>query len=298
MMVEYIKVTRLEDIASDALKLVAVGSASFNFIMAYEFSSELLTGDAIRDCTEQAELWRQDEVPKSLHINHGSRVKGGFEHVVKELRSKPTSNRALLSFLSQNEINGSGDNPIPSFMILQVSILNGVLYCTAYFRALEVSSFLRINVEEIRLRLRDIYLDQSAFESVCLVIHAFRAYNRPDASTLKKPELDLLSGPKIMQLVTKAPTTFCKLLEEKALDATVFSSGSLQTLLESVELATDGALHAYSPQLIALLTEAIKLTDELNGLRVKHSHHADIDRATITLKDSILRLAEIFSKCR
>lgn len=297
MNIEYTNVTNLEQIAIDALSSVAVDGTSFNYIMAYQFSSELLCGDGLRDCTEQAELWRLDEVPKSLHINHGSRVKGGVAHVMEELKSKPTSNRALLSFLSQGEVNGSGDDPIPSFMIFQVSILNGVLYCTVYFRALEVSSFLRINIEEIRLRLKDIYSDRRDFEIVRLVVHAYRAYNKPNASTLRKAELDLLSGAKIMHLVSTSPTDFYKLLIEKASDATVFSSVSLESLLESVELDVSAALNVHKPRLVAHLKESIRLTNELNSLRRRQSHHPDIDKASAALREKIMELAEVFSKC-
>ena len=90
-------------------------------------------------------------VLNELHINHGSYIGDGLEHIIDELKNKPSSNRALFSLISQKDISKSGDNPIPSFMIFQTCIDDNILYCSVYFRALEVSTFLRINTEEFVL---------------------------------------------------------------------------------------------------------------------------------------------------
>jgi thymidylate synthase len=88
--------------------------------------------------------------PPSLYINHGEYITSdGIVHIINELKLKQTSNRALLSLINQEDIIGSGDNPIPSFMVLQFSLEGEELYVTTYFRALEVANFLNVNLEEI-----------------------------------------------------------------------------------------------------------------------------------------------------
>lgn len=295
MIIQYQEISNLEKIIEDATNEISADGHSFNLCMAYEFEVGLVTGDGLRDCTEEAELWRSDEVPDQLHINHGSYVIGGMSHLVDELKRKPTSNRALLSLLSQKNVNESGDEPIPSFMVFQVSIFQDILHCTVYFRALEVSSFLRINVEEIRLRLRDLYSELMNFNKVRLVIHAYRAYNNPNASTLKKSELDLMRGPQIMKLVMSDPACFGPLLREKSRDDTVMSSNSLQDLHEAVELADNLPTKQY---LVSLIRESKELTDELKTLRKMHSHHERVNEVSNRLCRKVLSLAEAFEQCR
>jgi hypothetical protein len=292
---EYQKISDLEKIIEGATNEVSVDDLSFNLCMSYEFHVALLIGDGLRDCTQEAELWRADEVPSELYINHGSYVRGGVGHLVDELKRKPTSNRALLSLLSQDVVNGSGDDPIPSFMVFQVSIFEDILYCTVYFRALEVSSFLRINIEEIRLRLKDLHSELMAFNTVRLVVHAYRAYNNPNASTLKRSKLDLMSGPRIMKLVENDPDRLGMLLREKSKDSTVMSPGSLKDLREAVECADNILI---KPRLFSLIEACIRLTDDLNRLRTMHSHHERVSQVSKNLVDEILKLAEAFEECR
>lgn len=295
MIIEYKEISNLEQIAEDATNEISTGGLSFNLCLSYEFGVSLLIGDGLRDCTEDAELWLRDEVPRQLYINHGSCVPGGVGHLIEELKRKPTSNRALLSFLSQNDVNNSGDKPIPSFMVFQVSVFEHVLYCTVYFRALEVSSFLRVNIEEIRLRLKDLHAELMSFNSVRLVIHAYRAYNNPNASMLKKSRLDLMSGPEIMKLVDNDPSEFSTLLREKSLDATVMSSNSLLDLKDAVGLADNIPTKAH---LTALIDECINLTNQLNRLREIHSHHEHVSDVSKKLCEKVLALAGAFQECR
>jgi len=293
--IEYVKIEDLEEIAKESNGFVSCDEVTFNFIKAYEFSYKLLNGLGIRDCTEDAELWMLDEIPEGLHINHGSLVKGGMEHVVDELKRKPTSNRALLSFLSHNDVVGSNDDPIPSFMVFQVSVLDRVLYCTVYFRALEVSKFLRINIEEIRLRLKAIYSEQLDFERVRLVIHAYRAYNQPNASALRKSKLDCMMGAEIMMLLLEKPSDFSDLLIQKASDETVVSSDSIKELHKAVSLAESKVQGA--PELLSLMDEVILLTERLNDIRTRQSHHPEVDQASLDLRNKVLSLAGVFEKC-
>tara|TARA_R110002096_G_scaffold429184_1_gene641807 strand:- start:9535 stop:10419 length:885 start_codon:yes stop_codon:yes gene_type:complete len=294
VIIQYKEISDLEEIIDEATREISDG-LSFNLCMSYDFAVDLLTGDGLRDCTEEAELWLSDEVPDQLHINHGSYVRGGMSHLVDELKRKPTSNRALLSLLSQKDVNESGDDPIPSFMVFQVSIYEDILYCTVYFRALEVSSFFRINIEEIRLRLKYLHLNLMNFKRVRLVMHSYRAYNNPKASKLRKSELDLMRGAQIMKTVMTDPARFGPLLREKSQDDTVICSDSLQELEVAVGLAENLPT---KPRLIALIRESIMLTDELSRLRKMHSHHERVSEASGRLSQKVLSLAEAFEQCR
>lgn len=143
MKIDYKKIENLENIADDATSAIADGSSVFNNYLAYEFDIKLVTDSELANVSDDAKNWADDICPDSLHFNHGSYLIGGMDHLIGELNNKPSSNRALLSLISQKDVSNSRDKPIPSFMVFQTSIEDGVLYCTTYFRALEISTLFK-----------------------------------------------------------------------------------------------------------------------------------------------------------
>ena len=197
------------------------------------------------DVSDEASQWRQKEPASDMYFSHGQYYGDGVKHIIDELRIKPTSNRALYSLLAQREISGSGDDPIPSFMTFQCSIeRGGVLYCTASFRALEVGTFLRVNLEEIRQNLVEICKASPVVETVHLHIFAFHAYVRNVASAaLRRPAIDVTPQIQLLRLMQKGEVNVLdQLLGGLEQSTTVVSPKSLEAILE-ILLMPDANLH-------------------------------------------------------
>lgn len=296
MELEYLKISYLEDLLSVASSEIKKDEWSFNHILACEFNVNLINSE-IAEATDDAKLWAAKECPPELYINHGSFIEDGMEHIIKELKGKPSSNRALFSLISQKNISNKGDDPIPSFMILQASIDSSILYCTAYFRALEVSTFLRINIEEIRLKLNMIYKEAPSFSVVRLVIFAFRGYNEPCINTLKKAKLDLMSDIDIFLTLKERPFQLHDLIIEKAKKSTVIDLKSLYVLKESLEKMTKNIDSLKKDYVISLLSESLRKGEELKIWRTKHSHHDSLENTKREFTLSLEKLACEFEKC-
>lgn len=228
----------------------------------------------MQSVSDEAAEWRQKEPTRDMYFTHREYYGDGIQHIIEELKLKPTSNRALYSLLAQKDISGSGDDPIPSFLTFQCSIEHGTLYCTASFRALEVSTFLKINLEEIRQNLVEICNALPAVETVRLHIFAFHAYVRNTASAaLRRPAIDVTSQLQLMLLMQKGDVNkLDQLLGGLEQSSTVVSPKSLEVLLE-VLLMPDAGLHncvqskrgLLEPQLRRAIEACRELTSSRKG---------------------------------
>jgi hypothetical protein len=224
------------------------------------------------DVFEEAAQWRQKDPTRDMYFSHGEYYGDGIQHIIDELKVKPTSNRALYSLLAQRDISGKGDDPIPSFLTFQCSIEHSVLYCTATFRALEVSRFLKINLEEIRQNLVEICNALPAVVTVHLHIFAFHAYVRTSAAAaLRRPKIDVTSEAQLLRHMQKGEVrTLDELLGGYERSTTVVSSKSLEALLGILQMP-DADLHAsvHSKRglLEPLLKKAIEACGELTASR-------------------------------
>ena len=271
-----------------------------NFNLQVSFNIDLIL-NPILDVKKDALAFQQPKCPNNLQMNHGEYINkngNGIQNVIKELKAKHTSNRAIISLINQNDIVGSGDNPIPSFMILQFSIENSnELYVTTYFRALEVSKFLRINIEEIRMIIQQIQEEIIDITKVNLNIIAFRAYIKKDINPLKRAKLDLLSQIKILGLLRKHKDKkeLLSLLEEKKASSTIIEYNSFEMILECLndeDSETDINSDINQPLIKSKFEELIKISKELKDLRTKSSHSPQINEKQeiyITLIDEIIR---------
>ena len=295
MEIGYKKIQDLEEIANDATAAIADGNSIFNNYLAYEFDIKLVTDGELTDVSDDAKNWAEEICPDSLHFNHGSFLIGGMDHLISELKAKPSSNRALLSLISQKDVSGSGDKPIPSFMVFQTSIENEVLYCTTYFRALEISTFLRVNIEEIRQRLLSVHSSCPRFTKIRLVIFSFRAYHDSLMTPLKKPAFDLLSDIDVHMKLNSSPQEFGKLIREKSKNSTVVYLGGLLALKESLEKSGE------KPSNVALIIKHINTSiekgRELENIRLQHSHHDLINPIAESFSNALINLAKEFDKC-
>jgi len=295
MEIGYKKIQDLEEIANDATAAIADGNSIFNNYLAYEFDIKLVTDGELTDVSDDAKNWAEEICPDSLHFNHGSFLIGGMDHLISELKAKPSSNRALLSLISQKDVSGSGDKPIPSFMVFQTSIENEVLYCTTYFRALEISTFLRVNIEEIRQRLCAVYSECQNYRKIRLVIFSFRAYHNSSMIPLKKPEFDLLTAYEIFTKLKSSPKEFGNLIREKSKDSTVVYLERLLNLKEALE-GGEGNLPNVE-LIIKHLNSSIEDGNKLKEIRLTQSHHPSVNNIATDLSRSLIKLAMEFDKC-
>ena len=234
----------LYDFHQDMVNLVKSTGDRFNWHCDLDIPAMDLDRLKMLDVFEEAAQWRLKDPPLDMYFSHGQYYGDGIQHIIEELKLKPTSNRALYSLLAQGHISESGDDPIPSFLTFQCSIEHSVLYCTASFRALEVSRFLKINLEEIRQNLVEICNALPAVVTVHLHIFAFHAYVRTAAAAaLRRPKIDVTSEAQLLRLIQKGDVrTLDELLGGFERSTTVVSSKSLEALLGILQMP-DAGLH-------------------------------------------------------
>ena len=227
----YVEYNDLGSFAQDVAKKVEAGKREINFFIKAEFKPDSIRNNPLTDVVPIAKKWAQKTVPDDLIINHGSYIGDGMDHLISEIRRKPDSNRALYSLINQKDIDGSGDEPIPSFMVFQCVVFQDTLYCTAYFRALEVCQFLRINLEEMRMNICMI-LDSVNVNRVRLGVFTFSAYNNPTQNPLEKCELDRMSALTLADRFSVNYAPLANLLDDKARETTAVIDSGLNAINE------------------------------------------------------------------
>ena len=249
----------LYDFHREMVARVNTTGESFNWHCDLEIPAADLDRVRMLDVSEEAAQWRQKDPVRDMYFSHGEYYGDGIQHIIEELKLKPTSNRALYSLLAQQHISGSGDDPIPSFLTFQCSIERGVLYCSASFRALEVSRFLKITLEEIRQNLVEICKALPAVETIHLHIFAFHAYVRTAAAAaLRRPTIDVTPEARLLRLMQKGDVRVLdELLGGLERSTTVVSSKSLEALLGILQMP-DGDLHANIQSKRGLLEPQLK----------------------------------------
>lgn len=295
MKIDYIKISSLEEVIDYASSEIADGFSVINYVLPFSISAISINSNPLRDVSREAKLWADSICPDELHINHGQFIGDGLEYIISQLAHKKTSNRAVFSLMDQSKISNSGDDPIPSFMLMQCNIHQGELYCTAYFRALEVTTFLRINLEEIRQKISQIYKSLPDFKVVNLTIFAFRAYSNKNINTLKIPDIDRYTEAKILTTLTREPELIARLLKQKCKDSTVVLTGSLEKIISSLKELQDGEVGFNRVYALHLANEVLVAALDLKDKRAINSHHEDLERLNSELEKRTLALSkEIF----
>lgn len=271
---------------------------AFNWNWTVDIPASDLEHMEMTDVSAVAAQWRQPNPEPDMYFTHAQYYGDGIQHIVAELKDKPTSNRALYSLLAQKDISNSGDNPIPSFLTFQCSIEEGILYCTATFRALEVSNFLRINLEEIRQNLVEIYAKLPAIETVRLHIFAFHAYVRSvPTAALRRPKIDVMFSPKLLILMQKGEVReLDKLLQELAHSTTAVSEIGLAALLDIFKMEKEANLHATLENkrglLVPQLTKAVHACKELALSRKSASRGTHTTEKINTFQTAVNKVCE------
>ena len=288
MILEYKEIEYLQNIVIISCEEIVKDTCKENYILAFNISIENLNKNKLLDVETEASEWGSEVCPKHFFFNHGQFREGGLEHISNELKVKKTSNRALYSLLDQKKIIKSGDKPIPSFMVFQclLSEDNSILSVAVYFRALEISNFLKINLEEIRQNIIKIYENNVKFESVNLLIIAGRAHHSPGQIPLKRAEIDLLEQLPLFRLLQSNRAKIRDMLIEKSEIQSVIEFRSLELLKGCLEdQKIDNGL-------INKLNKIIYLYKELKKLRKVDTHTSQISDKNIEIKKELINLSE------
>lgn len=287
---------RLYRLHADAVKELESGP-QFNWILNFDCDAQDLHKLEITDVVETAKGWRSEVPPPEFYFTHAQYYTDGIKHIINELKEKPTSNRALYSLIAQDHIRNSGDTPIPSFMTLQCQIDKDILYCTCYFRALEASTFLKINLEEIRQTLVEIYEGIPQFAKVHLTIFAFRAYNDPGRLPLRRPRLETLTVVQLVELLLNPEGNPIKTLRDmlNELHGAVTAVSDVN-LIALKDILSSNVLQTLKwpgkPLFINQLERAIAATAKLAALRKKGSHGPGVDEAIQSYQQDIKALCD------
>ncbi|GLZ56979.1 MULTISPECIES: thymidylate synthase family protein [Micromonospora] len=245
-----------------------------NAILSVDLPFPLLNDHFIQGYLKRAEDWQSKTRPPALYINHGEymhRHGDALEYLAEELKAKPTGNRACVILIDTKDLIGSADEPRPSFLLLQAGFderQHGKLHLTAYYRALEVSGFLPINLAELALVASNLRMRISSISSLSLVIHAFRAYAAAGFTRLERPKLDSLTTDEISGLVrARDVAEIGGLLAEKLRPTTVVELGGISMLRTELEASGWCGREA-----LDYLDKAISALTQLREARRSGSH--------------------------
>lgn len=298
----YEQIIDLEDVSKKAKEKIGSSSYLINFDLKVRFNKNLIN-NKMSGVYQDAFDFQNPTCPETLHMNHGEYIHkygDGINNVINQLKEKHASNRAIISLINQEDIMESKDNPIPSFMILQFSIEeNTKLYVTTYFRALEVSKFLRINTEEIRQIIEKIMAENIQLNEIFLNIFAFRAYIDSDINPLKKPKIDTYDNQGILQYLLNSQANLnelINLLNGKNTSSTVIQYFSFQNILNWIEDSRySPIIHSdlKKPLVCKYLKEIIHILTNLERLREQTSHNELIDEKQKLYKDKLNQLIEV-----
>ncbi len=302
-MSDFEKVKNLRQIITKAEEKINGNAYQLNFSLKVSCKIKKLTDVEFPEEAKLAEAFQNPKKPDNLYINHGQFIKDdGISHMISALKEKRNSNRALISLINQNDIIDSKDKPIPSFMSLQASIENHEeLYITVYFRALEVSKFLKINLEELRSIINKIYEEFSDIKTVKLHIFSFRAYSDPDINPLIRPEIETLDQSTLLKILEKKlKERLIPLLVEKVQTRTTVvddqSFSKILDILEDPNKNEDINTQVKSEYTKQILKKILKSSEILKELRAKDSHNPDIDELYHIYKNNIQELIDEIKK--
>jgi len=275
------EIQSLKEIVNKAKDYIGQEEFVLNFYLPVQFSPQLLEESAFNTQEELARKFQAYPKPDDMYINHGEYIKdNGIDHMIKCLKEKRNTNRALISLIDQDDIINSGDNPIPSFLILQTNIDDDKLFLTVYFRALEISTFLKINLEEIRMissKILQKFDGLYQINQIELHIFAFRAYIKEDINTFIRPKIEMLDRATLLKKLEKKPHEIANLLVDKIQTiSTIIDDNSFQKILNILEDETKSEdLNDIfkSTYFKILVKKIIEQSNRLKELREKDSHH-------------------------
>lgn len=285
-----IEANSLSELARKAIKKCKEKPVT-NLILYGIFPYEEVNSEFVKMNDEIAAKWQNPSKPEDLFINHGEYIHkygDGKEFLVDELRRKKDSNRACLSLINMEDIINSSDDPIPSFLILQFGFPEGALnkiLVTAYFRALEVSQFLQINLAEISQNIRFLKGKFPSIKYFELTLIAFRAHFISQFHCLKKTSIDIADPVDIAIAVDrKELPQLREWLDSKiVVSESVICTDGLEVLYRALEKCKG----KYEKSLLMDIKEALNDMKRLREIRKASSHSEEINNLSTNIKNKL-----------
>ena len=292
----YQQIKNLKEIVDIAVGECKGKDEVINLIIKSCFSIDLIDNPFEGLFLEKARLWQAPTKPESLHINHGSYIHkygNGIQYIIDQLKEKPDSKRALLSLINMKDIISSGDLPIPSFFVTQFSLDGKDLYCTVYFRALEVSQFLPINLTEVCLMSQQIRRELPFINRLFFCLHAFKAYYKPNFDTLARAEIDRQPRGTIAACVFNGQKERIReLLQSKFNDSSVIETEGVEELYNALVSNQENNPDVYQDSFIRSVGRALQELKELREIRTKASHGHRIQSLEAAVRQHISEALE------
>ena len=233
--------------------------------------------------------------------------KSAIDYLAEVLSKKRDSRRACwslydMSILLDSYVSHKSDNPIPSLMILQAGISDDekTLFIAAYYRALEVSEFLPINIAELCIVAEQLHAKLGyKFEYFSLLIHAFDAHYKEGFSCLRKAEIDRLEGTTIAVQISTDPIPLkwikTKLTEKSEMKESRIELSGMENLIRSISdykrVKTDGP---FSDDLLLALKDVLEKMRSYNSIVCSSNYatiaHSKYDEIKKSLKKIIEKL--------
>lgn len=291
-MFKVVEASALDELSRMAVDVCTVHDVR-NLILNVECDYAEIDSLFVRTHTPDAIEWQAPVVPRQKYFTHGYYMdrgpKRGRQFIIDELKRKSDSRRACVSLISMADIADSGDLPIPSFLVAQFALSNDgeTIHTTAYYRALEVSRFLPINLAELCDILREIRGHFPALERFGLTIIAFHAYSDPMFSCLTKAALDMASPMEVLVAVQdKNHEKLNEWIESKLYpsDSVVCLDG-LQHLLEALDLAGGQYPSAFRRGVEGALKASVKM----RALRLVSSNSSRLPGLQEQVRNSLTR---------
>ncbi|MDE6530237.1 MAG: metallophosphoesterase [Lachnospiraceae bacterium] len=244
-----------------------------------------------------AEQWENIKVPEHLYFNHGMYFKvrdeendgaevHGIQFVIRQLKSKPTSNKAVLTTYGMDTVTKmlKGEEYLPSLLSIQFSKSSDgdTIYVHMYLRALEVGRFLKINICEIEWLLEQLRQENVLFKRVDIAISAFRVQKREKFNCFIKAEIDNMDDIDLASYVNAGDVSMiCQMLEEK-IDAseTITNVKGLEALCKAMKKSNERPnLYQYNLTAIKKLDSVLDVYAKLDAIHKRGSINTEEEKS-------------------
>jgi thymidylate synthase/UDP-2,3-diacylglucosamine pyrophosphatase LpxH len=198
--------------------------------------------ERFRDDIELAKEWLKGVCPEdSLYYNHGQYMTDGqaraIDYVIRELKRDSSGNRAIIPLINFKDILSLGSDYVPGLTSVQFGFENeskSKLYCSVYLRSLEVNHFLKINLSEIYLLVKELHNEIRSIDKVAINLFAFKAQYKEKFGCFRKAIIDKMSIGDIAHIVYHdSVEKILTLLNDKFdMDETIVNISGLRNLYD------------------------------------------------------------------
>lgn len=249
-----------------------------NLYMNVESTLELFERDMSQNFENDIEIakkWLQEETPATLYYNHGyymvatdgyGNSKRGINYVIEELIRNSTSNRAIIPLIHLQDVYDRRFDHLPGLNCIQFGFTNddkSELYCSVYLRSLEVNHFLKINISEVYLLIKEISKEIRSIRNVIISIYAFKAQYKENFSCFRKARIDMMSSGDVANLIYRQDKerVIAVLKDKFSVEETVVNISGLEQLYDVMEKSGEYT-DAIVKGLKEIINEMIKLQEE------------------------------------